>query len=190
MGGERRREVGGGRKEIMQKMARATARPPKFVAAMGHLVKGTRGVLCPIIYRANPLSRAAAVTENDGDDAVDDEQDDENEDVASRWARDARRLCDWQNIHPSLDVAHALGGAVPEERGHRKRQQILNVVLFVAPLLVRKPDAVVVDFCCGGAHQSLPLAPHFPHATFIMLDAKQRSLAREHVHSITPTELL
>ena len=136
MGGERRREVGGGRKEIMQKMARATARPPKFVAAMGHLVKGTRGVLCPIIYRANPLSRAAAVTENDGDDAVDDEQDDENEDVASRWARDARRLCDWQNIHPSLDVAHALGGAVPEERA-----AVARVVHREAPVLELREEA-------------------------------------------------
>jgi methylase of polypeptide subunit release factors len=36
--------------------------------------------------------------------------------------------------------------------------------------------AVVVDFCCGGAHQSLPLAFRFPDATFILLDAKRRSL--------------
>ena len=36
--------------------------------------------------------------------------------------------------------------------------------------------AVVVDFGCGGGHQSLPLAYHFPDARFVLVDAKRRSL--------------
>ena len=49
-------------------------------------------------------------------------------------------------------------------------------LLFVAPLLRRKPTAKVVDFGCGGGHQTLPLAYHFPDATFVLVDAKARSL--------------
>ena len=117
----------------------------------------------------------------DTDDATAEESGDECTDgyglrVARRWARDARRVCDWRSIPPQLDVAHTLGGAVPADRGARKRQQILNVVLFVTPFLIHNPKAVVVDFCCGGAHQTLPLAYRFPEARFILLDAKQKSL--------------
>ncbi|KAJ1425444.1 hypothetical protein B484DRAFT_420165, partial [Ochromonadaceae sp. CCMP2298] len=35
---------------------------------------------------------------------------------------------------------------------------------------------VVVDFCCGCGHQSIPLALLFPQVQFVLLDAKQRSL--------------
>ena len=89
---------------------------------------------------------------------------------------DAHRLSDRSAVPPELDVAHPSGGAVPAGRGARKRDQLLNVFLFVAPFLRRKPDAVVVDFGCGGGHQSLPLAYHFPDARFVLVDAKRRSL--------------
>ena len=75
--------------------------------------------------------------------------------VAARWAADARALCDWDAMPPALDVAHPEGGAVPADRGERKRQQLLNVALFVAPALRLNPRAKVVDFGAGGGHQSL-----------------------------------
>ena len=96
--------------------------------------------------------------------------------LAEQWSHQARRCCDWGAIHPALDVAHPRGGMVPSDRGDRKREQILNMSLFVAPLIAHQPDAVVVDFCCGGAHQSLPLAAIFPEATFVLVDLKRRSL--------------
>lgn len=96
--------------------------------------------------------------------------------VAARWAADARALCDWDAMPPALDVAHPEGGAVPADRGERKRQQLLNVALFVAPALRLNPRAKVVDFGAGGGHQSLFLARAFPDASFCLVDLKRRSL--------------
>jgi hypothetical protein len=153
-----------GRRGLMQKLARAKATPPKFITAVGDLVKGAPS-LCPS-YSANPLLRAALLGMGDehgtaAKAAADDDPvlcglvepqlgagvgptrpepiptpDDDGARIATRWVRDARRLCDWTNIPPQLDVAHSLGGQVPADRGARKRQQILNITLFVAPLLV------------------------------------------------------
>ena len=181
-----RSEVVSGRRASVQRLARSAARPPQFLISLGDFVKGTCGACVPE-YRSNPLRRAAASTkEGDGCDVGgraagagaedDDDDDDHGASVARRWVKDARRLCDWEKNDPRLDVAHSRGGAVPAGRGERKRQQVLNIVMFVAPFLARKPDAVVVDFCCGGAHQSLPLAAFFSDATFVLLDAKRRSL--------------
>ena len=85
--------------------------------------------------------------------------------IASAWVEDAHRLSDRSAVPPELDVAHPSGGAVPAGRGAR-RDQLLNVFLFVAPFLRRKPDAVVVDFGCGGGLESLPLAYRLPRRAF------------------------
>ena len=39
-----------------------------------------------------------------------------------------------------------------------------------------EPPLKVVDFCCGGGHQSLPLAHMFPQVQFVLIDCKARSL--------------
>ena len=97
--------------------------------------------------------------------------------VAARWVADARALCDWAALPPALDVANPVGGAVPATRGARKRDQLLNVTLFLAPFLRLRPRATVADFACGAGHQTLHLAHHFPDATFVLIDFKARSLA-------------
>ena len=170
--------------QLRAELARANAAPPKFLGALCRLVRRAPGVRPK--YAENPLRLAAALAPAPCEEAptsrgqLGDDGDCvalvDVEAAARRWAETAARVCDWSNVPPQLDVAHPLGGAVPLDRGERKRQQVLNVVLFVAPLFNHKPDAVVVDFCCGGAHQSLPLARAFPRATFILIDAKERSL--------------
>jgi SAM-dependent methyltransferase len=156
-------------------LARANARPPRFVEAARELVRGAPELLPR--YSANPLALVGGAE----DAAADDDASTtcapcESTNIASAWVEDARRLSDRSTAPPELDVAHPSGGAVPADRGARKRDQLLNIFLFVAPFLRRKPDAVVVDFGCGGGHQSLPLAYHFPDACFVLVDAKRRSL--------------
>lgn len=137
------------------------SREPKFVIAARELVLAAPS-LRPR-YSRNPLCEPC-------DDAGAEFS------VAARWAADARALCDWDAMPPALDVAHPEGGAVPADRGERKRQQLLNMALFVAPALRLNPRAKVVDFGAGGGHQSLFLARAFPDATFCLVDLKRRSL--------------
>lgn len=156
-------------------LARANARAPRFVEAARELVRGAPELLPR--YATNPLALVGGAE----DAAADDDASAtcapcESTNIASAWVEDARRLSDRSVVPPELDVAHPSGGAVPADRGARKRDQLLNIFLFVAPFLRRKPDAVVVDFGCGGGHQSLPLAHHFPDARFVLVDAKRRSL--------------
>lgn len=144
-------------------IARVKARPPKFLTAVRRLLREAPS-LCPT-YSANPLLMDVC-----------EPCDEDTRELARRWARDATALSDWKSLPPQLDVTHPEGGGVPRARGARKREQLRNVFLFVAPLLRRKPTAKVVDFGCGGGHQTLPLAYHFPDATFVLVDAKARSL--------------
>ena len=79
----------------------------------------------------------------------------------------------------SLQLGGIRGGRLPPERLHRKEQQVLNVISLVSSLMstVEKGKSVViVDFCCGCGHQSLPLAFFFPDAQFVLIDLKKRSL--------------
>ena len=137
------------------------SREPKFVIAARELVRAAPSLRPQ--YSRNPLCAPC-----DGAEF--------SESVGARWAADARALCDWDAMPPALDVAHPEGGAVPADRGARKRQQILNVALFVAPALRLNPRARVVDFGAGGGHQTLILARAFPEATFALVDLKRRSL--------------
>ena len=165
---ERRSSVSGAgttddhRSSRMRAIARVKARPPKFLTAVRRLLRGAPS-LCPT-YSANPLLMDVC-----------EPCDEDTRELARRWARDATALSDWKSL-PRSSTAHPEGGGVPRARGARKREQLRNVFLFVAPLLRRKPTAKVVDFGCGGGHQTLPLAYHFPDATFVLVDAKARSL--------------
>lgn len=177
---ERRSSVSGAgttddhRSSRMRAIARVKARPPKFLTAVRRLLRGAPS-LCPT-YSANPLLMDAEAQGVGTADGVCEPCDEDTRELARRWARDATALSDWKSLPPQLDVAHPEGGGVPRARGARKREQLRNVFLFVAPLLRRKPTAKVVDFGCGGGHQTLPLAYHFPDATFVLVDAKARSL--------------
>lgn len=93
--------------------------------------------------------------------------------VENAFAGRAPPWGDWASLPAELDVG-ASGGGLPEERIARKREQIENVGAYLDALV--RPGDVVVDFCCGGGHQSLPLAAARPDATFVLLDAKKRSL--------------
>lgn len=137
------------------------SREPKFVIAARELVRAAPSLRPQ--YSRNPLCAPC-----DGAEF--------SESVGARWAADARALCDWDAMPPALDVAHPEGGAVPADRGARKRQQLLNVALFVAPALRLNPRARVVDFGAGGGHQTLFLARAFPEASFALVDLKRRSL--------------
>ena len=163
------------RSSRMRAVAQVKARPPKFLTAVRQLLRGAPA-LCPS-YSTNPLVTAGDddVETADGD-ICEPCDDDDTRELARRWARDATALSDWKSLPPQLDVTHPEGGGVPRARGARKREQLVNVFLFVAPLLRRKPTAKVVDFGCGGGHQTLPLAYHFPDASFVLVDAKSRSL--------------
>lgn len=109
----------------------------------------------------------------------------------------ALKCCNWQSIPPEMDVAQKRGsdgvetlpGTLPIDRVERKRQQVLNMVVFAAPLIhegilqkqshpskKQSERFTVVDFCCGSGWQSLPLAYAFPSASFILIDCKERSL--------------
>jgi len=177
---ERRSSVSGAgttddhRSSRMRAIARVKARPPKFLTAVRRLLRGAPS-LCPT-YSANPLLMDAEAQGAGTADGLCEPCDEDTRELARRWARDATALSDWKSLPPQLDVTHPEGGGVPRARGARKREQLRNVFLFVAPLLRRKPTAKVVDFGCGGGHQTLPLAYHFPDATFVLVDAKARSL--------------
>ena len=137
------------------------SREPKFVIAARELVRAAPSLRPQ--YSRNPLCAPCDGAEFSAS-------------VGARWAADARALCDWDAMPPALDVAHPEGGAVLADRGARKRQQLLNVALFVAPALRLNPRARVVDFGAGGGHQTLILARAFPEATFALVDLKRRSL--------------
>ena len=68
------------------------------------------------------------------------------------------------------------GGRGPRGPRRRKRQQLLNVALFVAPALRLNPRAKVVDFGAGGETTRACSPRAFPDASFCLRDLKRRSL--------------
>lgn len=80
----------------------------------------------------------------------------------------------WESLPRSVDISGDAFGNVPKDRTVRKRQQLSNFISFLLPLL--KPGVKVADFCCGGGHQSIPLAWLFPQCTFLLVDMKLASL--------------
>lgn len=123
----------------------------KFETALNNIRH--RVELCPF-YISNPLTN--------------------NESILSI---NAKRYFDWDTLPIGVDACSASSntvGQLPLDRRVRKRQQLMNIMSFIVPFL--KDGMIVVDFCCGCGHQSIPLAYHFPKCTFILLDCKKRSL--------------
>ena len=90
-------------------------------------------------------------------------------------ANGTKRRWDWAALPAALDVGADGGGGLPEDRRARKREQLENVMSYVDALA--SPGDVVVDFCAGCGHQSLPLAYVRRDVTFVLVDKKARSLA-------------
>ena len=85
-----------------------------------------------------------------------------------------KRPYDWASLPAALDVGDDGGGGLPEARRARKRQQLENVMWYVDRLA--RPGDVVVDFCSGCGHQSIPVAYLRRDVTFVLLDKKRWSL--------------
>lgn len=111
-----------------------------------------------------------------------------------KLCRYLKKLCRWESFPEDVDVGigvNGQGGQLPASRAERKRQQLENFFAFIIPFLfipVRQSceRVVVVDFCCGCGHQSIPLAFLFPDVNFVLIDAKKRSLdvARGRAHRL------
>lgn len=71
----------------------------------------------------------------------------------------------------ALDVT---GGRLPTERAVRKRWQIESMASHVSSIL--KDGDIVVEFCCGSGHLSLPLAYMHPECTFLLIDNNRVAL--------------
>ena len=97
---------------------------------------------------------------------------------ANPLARGARGPIDWDLQPEELDVGGG-GGGLPPARRRRKRAQLQNMALFVAA--IARPGDLVVDFCSGGGHQSLPIAHALrranPPVRFLLVDCKPASVA-------------
>jgi SAM-dependent methyltransferase len=76
----------------------------------------------------------------------------------------------WESFPFGVDIRTH----IPETRIERKREQLNNIMAFIVPFL--RPGVKVVDFCCGGGHQSIPLAWLFPQCHFVLVDMKKTSL--------------
>ena len=81
----------------------------------------------------------------------------------------------WHLLPPGIDPA-APEAFLPAARVARKRQQVANMARLAAPLIRGCEGEVVVEFCAGSGSLALPLAACFPRVTFVLIDAKARSL--------------
>jgi len=72
---------------------------------------------------------------------------------------------DWKQMPRGVDPA---SGFLKEDRARRKRWQVENFTQLAESLL--EGDEVVVDFCSGSGHLSLPLAYKFPNCHFILVE--------------------
>lgn len=78
----------------------------------------------------------------------------------------------WISLPHQLDPAD---GCLMPDRALRKRQQISNIVHYIARLL--SDGCRIVDFCGGGGHISLVLAWLFPQVHVTLVDRNDVSLA-------------
>lgn len=87
---------------------------------------------------------------------------------------------DWREMPSAIDPT---GGHLDPDRARRKRHQIENII-FLAKKLISDGD-VVVDFCSGSGHVSLPMAYLFPKCHFILVERNKFpvQIARERILS-------
>jgi len=79
----------------------------------------------------------------------------------------------WSSLPAGL---HPREGNVPENRTHRKCQQLENLVTAVTSLA--SPGDVIVDFCSGGGHLGIVLAYLLPQCQVHLVENKEESLLR------------
>ena len=85
------------------------------------------------------------------------------------YAAYAPKVPDWSTLPLEVDVACELGGgALPEARRPRKREQLANMLSLLGDLV--RPGDVVADFCSGLGHQTLPLAFLRRDVSFVLVD--------------------
>jgi len=72
---------------------------------------------------------------------------------------------EWDQMPEGIDPA---SGFLSDSRAIRKRWQIENFVQIAQSLL--RGDELVVDFCSGSGHLSLPMAYIFPNCHFIIVE--------------------
>lgn len=80
----------------------------------------------------------------------------------------------WQTI-PIL--ANPQGGALPASRAARKCEQLENILKAVLQVVGSK-KYVIVDFCSGSGHLGILIAIVLPHCEVILVENKEKSLAR------------
>lgn len=88
---------------------------------------------------------------------------------------------EWNEIP---DGANPSAGHLPDERMHRKSQQLENLASAVQN--IAKEGDLIVDFCSGSGHLGILLAHILPKCTIILLENKEQSLlrARTRVHDM------
>ncbi|XP_026321524.1 glutathione S-transferase C-terminal domain-containing protein homolog [Hyposmocoma kahamanoa] len=86
--------------------------------------------------------------------------------------------------------ANPSAGHLPDERMHRKSQQLENLALTVQN--IAKEGDLIVDFCSGSGHLGILLAHLLPKCTIILLENKEQSLlrARTRVHDMDMKNVL
>jgi len=72
---------------------------------------------------------------------------------------------DWEHVPDGVDPT---SGFLKEGRAERKRWQVENFIQLAQSLL--KDGEVVVDFCSGSGHLSIPMAYRFPDCHFILVE--------------------
>lgn len=72
---------------------------------------------------------------------------------------------DWEHMPKGIDP---IWGFLSEDRAKRKRRQVENFIQLALSLL--EGGEVVVDFCSGSGHLSLPMAYMFPKCHFILVE--------------------
>lgn len=79
----------------------------------------------------------------------------------------------WRAHESSSDV---VAPGVPPQRAARKRSQLVALLRVIAPFLLARPQANVVDFCAGCGHVGLLVAALFPAASITLVDIREVAL--------------
>ena len=112
--------------------------------------------------------------------------DEDTRELARRWARDATALSDWKSLPPQLDVTHPEAAACP--RGREEARAAQERVPLRRAAAEAQTDGKGGGLWVRGGHQTLPLAYHFPDATFVLVDAKARSLEVAERRAAAPSQ--